>query len=63
MAGTKVTNFVKQVRQEASKVTWINRKEVITSTSVVLVMILIASLFFLAVDAVIFNFTQFVMGF
>ena len=55
--------FIKQVRQEASKVTWSTRKDTVVSTIVVLIMVLIASIFFLAVDAVIFNVVQAILGF
>ena len=60
---TNAVDFIKQIRQEASKVTWSTRKEVITSTILVLVMVLISSIFFLIVDGIIFNLTQLIMGF
>ena len=60
---TNAVEFVRQVRQEASRVTWSSRKEVVTTTAVVLVMIFIASLFFLLVDGIIFSTTQMIMGF
>jgi len=63
MARTGVAEFIKQVRQETLKVTWSSRKETITSTIVVLVMIFISSIFFLLVDSVILKLTQFIMGF
>lgn len=58
-----VSDFIKQVRQEASKVTWGTRRDTMVSTAVVLVMILVASVFFLIVDSVIFRITQAIMGF
>ncbi|MDA0781693.1 MAG: preprotein translocase subunit SecE [Rickettsiales bacterium] len=63
MARTGVAEFIKQVRQETMKVTWSSRKETITSTIVVLIMVFIASLFFLLVDSVILKLTQLIMGF
>lgn len=63
MAGTGVVEFIKQVRQETLKVTWSSRKETITTTIIVLVMVAISSLFFLLVDGIIFWFTQLIMGF
>ena len=45
--------FIKEVRSEVSKVIWPTRKEVIVSTIMVLIMALIAALFFLAADQVI----------
>jgi preprotein translocase subunit SecE len=63
MAKTGVTDFVRQVRHEASKVTWSSRKETTVTTIVVLIMVLIASMFFLMVDSIIFKITQAIMGF
>ena len=62
MAKTGVIEFIKQVRQETSKVTWSSRKETLMTTSVVLVMVFITSLFFLVVDGVIFNVVQAILG-
>lgn len=42
--------FIREVRQETSKVTWPTRKETMVSTAMVLVMVVIAALFFLLVD-------------
>ncbi len=47
---TSPVKFVRQVKQEAKKVTWPSRKETVTSTIVVIVMVIIAALFFLLVD-------------
>jgi preprotein translocase subunit SecE len=44
--------FVRQVRQEVSKVTWPSRKEAGVSTMMVFVMVAVAAAFFLAVDGV-----------
>jgi preprotein translocase subunit SecE len=44
--------FIHEVRTEVSKVAWPTRKETIVSTVMVLVLALIAALFFLAVDGV-----------
>ncbi len=62
MAKVALGEFIKQVRQEAEKVTWSSRKDVVVSTIMVLVMVLIASLFFLVVDAAIFHTIQAVLG-
>lgn len=48
-----IAQFVREVRQEGARVTWPTRKEVMVSTLVVFVMVLISSLFFLAVDSLI----------
>ena len=45
--------FAQEVRQEASKVTWPTRNEVLISTVMVLVLVILASLFFLAADQII----------
>jgi preprotein translocase subunit SecE len=53
MARTNPITFLQQVRQEVSKVTWPGRNEVLISTAMVLVLVTLASLFFLAADQVI----------
>lgn len=45
--------FVEEVRQEVSKVTWPSWKEVWITTAMVVVMIALASMFFLMADLVI----------
>ena len=49
----KPFEFIQEVRQEVAKVTWPTRKEVMITTAMVLVMVVVASLFFLVVDQVI----------
>jgi preprotein translocase subunit SecE len=44
---------LQEVRQEAAKVTWPSRKEVTITTAAVIVMVMMASAFFLAVDQII----------
>jgi preprotein translocase subunit SecE len=51
MAKTSPIEFFRQVRQEVAKVTWPSRKETTITTSMVFVMVAVASVFFLAVDA------------
>jgi preprotein translocase subunit SecE len=53
MARTNPIQFLQQVRQETSKVTWPSRNEVLISTIMVLVLVTAASLFFLLADQVI----------
>lgn len=62
MAGTNPAQFVKEVRQETSRVTWPTRKETGVSTAMVFVMVIIAALFFLAVDWVLSQGVQFIFG-
>ena len=42
--------FVREVRSEASKITWPTRKETMVSTIMVLVMVAIAATFFIVID-------------
>ena len=50
MANVSVGEFVRQVRQEVSKVTWPTRTETIQSTIMVMVMVVLAALFFFVID-------------
>ncbi|MBM3521220.1 MAG: preprotein translocase subunit SecE [Alphaproteobacteria bacterium] len=50
MAKTNPLQFLREVREEANKVTWPSRKETMVSTAMVLVMVAAASVFFLIVD-------------
>ncbi len=50
MAKTSPARFIKEVRQEASKVTWPSRKETGISTAMVFVLVIVAAIFFLLVD-------------
>ena len=45
--------FLQEVRQEVSKVTWPTRNETLISTVMVLVMVALASIFFLLADQII----------
>ncbi|MCX8502171.1 MAG: preprotein translocase subunit SecE [Alphaproteobacteria bacterium] len=54
--------FFKQVRQEAEKVTWPTRKETVTSTIMVFVMVVLAAIFFFLADQLVSWFVQFVLG-
>lgn len=53
MAGANPLKFMQEVRQEVGKVTWPTRQETLISTIMVLVMVTLASLFFLAADQII----------
>jgi preprotein translocase, SecE subunit, bacterial len=53
MAIANLVQFFREVRQEALKVTWPTRKETAISTAMVVVMVLIAALFFFVVDELI----------
>jgi preprotein translocase subunit SecE len=62
MANTSPAQFVRQVRQEISKISWATRRETGTATLTVFVMVTIAALFFLLVDMVLSSCVQFVLG-
>jgi preprotein translocase subunit SecE len=52
MAKISPAQFIQEIRQETSKVTWPTRKETGVSTAMVFVMVILAALFFFAVDQV-----------
>lgn len=52
MAKTNPLEFLQEVRQEARKITWPSRKETMITTVMVLIMVVLASAFFLVVDAI-----------
>jgi preprotein translocase subunit SecE len=62
MAKTNPGEFIQQVRQETSKVTWPTRKETAMTTLMVFVMVLCAALFFLLVDQILSTVVRFVLG-
>lgn len=51
----KTSKFFKEVRVEMQKVSWPNRQEVVNSTVLVLVMVLILSIYMAVVDGVFGN--------
>ncbi len=50
---TNPFTFLQQVRAETAKVTWPSRKETMISTVMVLIMVVLAALFFFAADQII----------
>ena len=50
MAKTSPVEFIQEVREEARKITWPTRKEVMISTVMVMIMVTAAAVFFLLVD-------------
>jgi preprotein translocase subunit SecE len=54
--------FIEEVRQEVSKVTWPTWKEVWITTAMVVVMIALASVFFLVADQIISLIVRSVLG-
>ncbi len=55
--------FLRQVRQEVSKVTWPTRKETITSTIMVILMVTFMAVFFFLVDQVLSLGIKAILGF
>jgi preprotein translocase subunit SecE len=54
--------FIQEVRAEADKVTWPTRRETMITTGLVVLMVLFASLFFVAVDQVLRLFVSLVLS-
>jgi len=62
MATLNPLKFLQEVRQEVAKVTWPTRQETLISTVMVLVMVIVASIFFLVADQLISWTVQFVLS-
>ena len=62
MAKTSPAQFIREVRQEANKVTWPTRKETGVTTMMVFIMVFIASIFFLLTDQLIAYLVKLVLG-
>lgn len=54
--------FVREARQEIAKVTWPTRKETTISVTMVLALVVVAAVFFLAVDNIILFLVELVLG-
>lgn len=54
--------FMQDVRQEANKVTWPNRRETAITTVLVVIMCVLASLFLAVTDQVIHLAIRFILG-
>jgi len=62
MAKFNPITFMQEVRQEVAKVTWPSRKEVWITTLMVLIMVALASVFFLLVDQALSFIVRLVLG-
>ena len=62
MAKVSPAQFVRQVRQEISRVSWAKRRETGLATLTVFIMATIAAIFFLLVDMVLSNAVQLVLS-
>ena len=63
MAKTNPGQFLREVRQEVSKVTWPTRKETLITTVMVFLMVFLAAIFLFLVDQVLRIGTQALLGF
>lgn len=57
-----VVQFFREVKQETLKVTWPSRKETITTTIVVFIMIFITSIILMVADFMISHGIEFILG-
>ncbi len=62
MARLNPVQFVQEVRQEVAKVTWPTRKEVWITTLAVLVMVTLASIFFMLADQALGYLVSFILS-
>ncbi len=62
MSKISPAQFLQEVRQEASKVTWPTRKETGISTAMVFVFVILAAIFFLIVDQILQIGVKFIFG-
>lgn len=62
MSEMNPTKFIREVRQEVSKVTWPTRKETMISTSMVLFLVLLSAVFFWVVDSLIAFAVRIILG-
>jgi preprotein translocase subunit SecE len=63
MVKVNPAEFVQEVRQEVSKVTWPSRRETMVTTAMVFVMVFLAAMFFFVVDQVLALGVRFILGF
>ncbi len=59
---TSPLEFLAQVRAEGEKVTWPSRKETLITSAMVFVMVVVASIFFLAADFIMQKAVALVLG-
>jgi preprotein translocase subunit SecE len=62
MARVSPAKFIQEVRQETAKVTWPSRKETVTTTAMVFLMVVVVSIFLSATDWVIANALRLLLG-
>ena len=57
-----IPKFIREVRQESSKVTWPSRRETVQTTIMVFVLTLVVAVFFMLVDWVLGSLVRLVLG-
>ncbi len=62
MAKVSPIEFLRQVKAEVTKVTWPTRKETITTTVLVFIMLFIFAVFFLVIDRVLAWIISIILG-
>jgi preprotein translocase subunit SecE len=62
MAKTNPFEFIQQVRAETAKVTWPSRNETLITTVMVIIMAILASIFFLLADGIMAWGVSFLLG-
>jgi len=58
----RVLKFFNEVKKELSKIAWLSKKEAMTSTLMVVIVVVIFSLLFVLADFVIYRVVQFLMN-
>lgn len=61
MAKTSPAQFIRQIRQEVSKVSWPSRKETGVTTVMVFIMVTLAAIFLTAVDMIFAELVQYAL--
>ncbi len=62
MARTSPAKFIQEVQQETRKVTWPSRKETVTTTAMVFIMVVVVSVFLSFADYIIGNAMRLILG-
>ena len=58
----RVLKFFNEVKKELSKIAWLSKKEAMTSTLMVVIVVVVFSLLFVLADFVIYRVVQFLMN-
>ena len=62
MSKASPAQFVRQVRQELKRITWATKRDTIFATITVLLMAVLASVFFFLVDLLLSSIVEFILG-